>query len=168
MTISMYTASVPSFIHALKNLIDIIEKGAAHAAEKSIDPSVFTSSRLYPDMLPFSRQIQIATDIVKGGAARLAGVEPPPYADTETTFPELIARVNKTIDYLKTFTADQIDGSEGREITIKMRSGPVSFTGLEYLQTFVIPNLYFHSTTAYGLLRHNGVVLGKLDFLGKR
>jgi len=166
MTVSMYTASVPSFIRSLQNLIDILEKGAAYAAEKGIDQLALTSFRIYPDMLPFTRQIQIATDIAKGGAARLAGQEPPAYEDTETTFPELIARVNKTIDYLKGFSAAQIDGSEERPVTIKLRSGPLEFTGLSYLQNFVLPNVYFHVTAAYLILRHNGVALGKADFLG--
>jgi len=118
-------------------------------------------------MYPLARQIQIATDVVKGCAARLAGQEPPSYADTESSFPELLARIDKTIAYLKTFTADQIDGSEERTIALKVGGKPMTFQGLAYLLNFVLPNLYFHTTTAYDILRHNGVVLGKSDYLGK-
>ncbi|PLZ02976.1 DUF1993 domain-containing protein [Burkholderia sp. WAC0059] len=166
MSLSMYQASVPVLLRGLENLQAIIGKGEAHAAEKQIDPSVLTGFRLFPDMLPFTRQIYIATDTAKGCAARLAGVEAPKFDDVEMTFGELEARVQKTIDYLKTFEPGQIDGSETRSITLKMRSGPLEFTGQSYLLQFVLPNFYFHLTTAYDILRHNGVELGKLDYLG--
>ncbi|MDE1181110.1 DUF1993 family protein [Paraburkholderia sp.] len=168
MSISMYQASVPALVRGLTALQAILGKAEAHAAEKQVDPSVFTSARLFPDMLPLTRQIYIATDTAKGCAARLAGVEPPKYDDVETTFDELTARLQKTIDYLKSLDAAQIDGSEEREIVLKMRSGPIEFTGASYLLTFVLPNFYFHVTTAYDILRHNGVELGKLDYLGGR
>lgn len=166
MSISMYQASVPVLIRGLTNLQAILGKGEAHAAEKQIDPSVFTNARLAPDMLPLMRQVYIATDTAKGCAARLAGVEAPKYDDVEQTFDELHARLQKTIDYLKGFEARQIDGSEQRPITLKMRTGPMEFTGLSYLLGFVLPNFFFHVTTAYDILRHNGVELGKLDYLG--
>lgn len=166
MTISMYQASIPVFLRALDNLSAILDIGAAHAAAKQLDPLVLTGARLYPDMFPFSRQVQIACDIVKGGAARLAGVEPPPRADTERTFAELKARIDWTAAFLRRFDAEQIDGSEDRPIVIRTPFGELNFTGQRYLLGFVLPNLYFHSTTAYNLLRHSGVELGKRDFLG--
>jgi uncharacterized protein len=167
MTISMYRASVPVFIHMLGNLSAILDKGAAYAESKKIDPAVLINSRLFPDMFALNRQVQIATDVTKGCAARLAGQEPPSYADTETSFPELKARVDKTIAFLKTFKPEQIDGSEEKTVSLKVGGKPASFQGLPYLQHYVLPNLYFHTTTAYGILRHNGVELGKKDFLGK-
>ncbi len=163
---SMYQSSVPAFMHALNNLAAILEKGAAHAEAKKIDPSVLVNARLFPDMFPLVRQVQIACDSVKGGAARLAGVEPPAFEDTEKTFVELIARVKKTVAYLQTLTATQIDGSEDKTMTWQTRSGSKSMQGLPYLHRHVLPNLYFHVTTAYNILRHNGVELGKKDFLG--
>jgi uncharacterized protein len=166
MSISMYQASLPVLIRGLTNLQAILGKAEAHAAAKQIEPSVFTNSRLAPDMLPLVRQIYIVSDTAKGCAARLAGVEPPKFEDVEQTFDELQSRLQKTIDYLKEFNAAQIDGSDSRTITLKMRSGPLEFTGLSYLFGFVLPNFYFHITTAYGILRHNGVELGKLDYLG--
>ena len=165
--ISMYQASIPTLIHTLSNLVSILQKGAAHAENKKFDPTVLINSRLYPDMLPFSRQIQIATDNAKGCAARLAGLEPPKYEDTEASFPELIARVQKTIDYLNTFKPEQIDGSEEKTISLPMRNNVMTFLGMPYLLNFVLPNVYFHVTTAYDILRHNGVELGKQDFIGK-
>ncbi len=167
MTISMYQASVPVFVKGLTNLKAILEKALAHAQEKKIDDTVFVNARLYPDMLPLSGQIQIATDMARGTLARLSGNEPPKWEDDEKTMPELIARIDKTTDYLKTFTAAQIDGTEGKAITRTIRGNPMTFTGVDYLQQFSIPNFYFHAATAYGLLRHNGVAVGKLDFLGK-
>jgi hypothetical protein len=168
MSISMYQASVPVLIRGLTNLQHILGKAQAHAAEKQIDPSVFIDARLFPDMLPLVRQVYIATDTAKGCAARLAGVEPPSYPDVENTFDDLHARIQKTIDYLKGFDAAQIDGAETRQIVLKMRVGPLEFTGLSYLLGFVLPNFFFHVTTAYDILRHNGVELGKLDYLGGR
>jgi hypothetical protein len=163
----MYQAFIPGAVRALENCISVLNKIAAHAEAKNIDPSVFVNARLAPDMFPLSRQVQIASDTVKGGAARLAGEEPPKYEDNETTFPELVARLRKTADYLQSFKPAQIDGSEERPITIKSRGGDLNFNGQNYLITFVLPNLYFHVTTTYAIARHNGVELGKKDFLGK-
>lgn len=167
MTISMYQASVPVFNRMLNNLAAILEKGAAHAAAKKIDPAVLVNSRLCPDMFPLSKQIQIATDMAKGCVARLAGQEPPKYEDDEAAFADLVARINKTVAYVNTFKPEQIDGSEGKTITLQMRSGPLTFLGMPYLLDFVYPNFYFHVTTAYDILRHSGVEVGKQDFLGK-
>lgn len=166
MQMSMYQASLPVFIHMLRNLREILQKGAAHASEKGIDPAVLVGCRLYPDMFPLSRQVQIATDVVKGFAARIAGQTPPKYEDDEATFDELIARVSKTIGFLETFEAEQVDGTEDKEVTLSLRSGDITLRGLEYLNGFVMPNFYFHVTTTYALLRHNGVDLGKKDFIG--
>jgi hypothetical protein len=166
MTISMYKASVPVFVKGLTNLKAILEKAAAHAQAKKIDETVFASARLYPDMLPLTGQIQIATDFARGTTARLAGTEMPKWDDNEKTLAELIARVERTLEYVKPFTAAQIDGTEGKEITRALRGVPKSFTGLNYLLQFALPNFYFHSTTAYAILRHSGVEIGKLDFLG--
>jgi len=161
----MYQASIPVFISKLNNLSAILKKAEAHAQAKKIEPEVFINARLAPDMFPFSRQIQIATDGVKGGAARLAGVEVPSFPDTEKTFPELQARIAKTIEFLKSFKADQIDGSEERKVTLKLRGQEVSFLGQPYLLNFVLPNFYFHISMAYAILRHNGVDIGKMDYL---
>jgi hypothetical protein len=167
MKISMYQACVPPFVRALDNLAAILEKAAAHAEAKKIDPSVLVGSRLYPDMFPLVKQVQIASDSAKGGAARLAQSEPPVFEDNETTFPELIARVRKTISYLQTLKPEQLDGSEDRTVTWKTRTSTKSKQGMPYLLTHVLPNLHFHVTTAYAILRHNGVEIGKQDFLGK-
>jgi len=166
MTISMYQASVPVFVKGLTNLKAILEKAAAHAQANKIDETVFAGARLYPDMLPLTGQVQIATDFARGTTARLAGVEMPKWEDNEKTLAELIARVDRTLEYVKPFTAAQIDGTEGREITRTLRGQPRTFTGINYLLQFALPNFYFHSTTAYALLRHNGVAIGKMDFLG--
>lgn len=166
MTISMYQASVPVFIRMLNNLAAILEKAAAHAEAKKIDPAVLINFRLYPDMLPFSKQIQIAADAAKLGTARLAGIESPKYQDNETTFPELIARVRKTIEYLETLKPEQIDGSEEKEISIPSHGSTLTYRGQDLLLHRALPNLYFHITTAYAILRHNGVELGKRDYLG--
>ncbi|MGQ0657324.1 MAG: DUF1993 domain-containing protein [Chromatiales bacterium] len=167
MTISMYKASVPVLVRILTNLGGILEKGATYAQARNIDPAALINYRLFPDMFPLGRQVQIASDIAKGCAARLSGLEPPQYEDNEVTFPELKARVDKTIAYLNTFKAEQIDGSEDRTVTLKLRAETVTFKGLPYLQYFVLPNVYFHVTTAYAILRHCGVEIGKQDFLGK-
>ena len=166
MSVSMYNAAVPVCIRALTNLAHILDKGAAHAEAKKIDPSVLINARLFPDMFPLSRQVQIAADIAKGCASRLAGQEPPKFEDNETTFDELKARVEKTITHLRSFTPAQIDGSEEKTISFTIGGRPLTFKGLQYLQDFVLPNVYFHVTTAYALLRHNGVEIGKQDFLG--
>ncbi len=167
MTISMYQASVPAIIHSLNNLIAILEKGATHAEAKKIDPSVLISSRLYPDMFPLTRQVQIASDIARRGVAKLAGLEAPQMEDTETSFPELIARLQKTTAYLGTLTPEQIDGSEEKSISLPVGKETMNFQGLPFLNYFILPNVYFHVTTAYDILRHSGVELGKRDFLGK-
>lgn len=167
MNISLYQASVPVFIHMLNNLAEVLKKGAAHATVRKIDPSVLVNSRLFPDMFPLARQVQIATDGAKGGAARLAGLESPKYEDNESSFPELLARIEKTVAYLKTFKPGQIDGAEDRTITLKIGGQNLTFQGLPYLLNFVIPNFYFHITTAYNILRHGGVEIGKQDYLGK-
>ncbi len=167
MSLSMYQASVPVFTHGLDNLNAILEKAASFAESKKIDPSVLVNARLAPDMFPLARQIQIATDGAKGGVARLAGIEIPSYPDTETTLDELRARVSKTKEFVGSLTAAQIDGSEDRDIMLKVGGRELSFKGQAYLLSFVIPNFYFHSTTTYAILRHNGVELGKMDFLGK-
>ncbi|MDR3482993.1 MAG: DUF1993 domain-containing protein [Burkholderiaceae bacterium] len=166
MSLSMYQISIPVFARALNNLAAILNKAVAHAEAKKIDPSVLINYRLAPDMFPLSRQVQIASDAAKGCAARLAGVEVPSFADTETTFPELQERIAKTLAFLNTVNAAQIDGSESRTVTIQLRGKDVQFLGLAYLTSFVLPNLYFHVTTAYAILRHNGVELGKADYLG--
>ena len=167
MSISMYQASVPVFIRLLNNLDAILQKAAAHAEAKKIDPSVLLNSRLYPDMLPLVRQVQIASDTAKGAAARLAGMGPPVYEDREATFAELAERVKKTVAYLETFKPEQIDGSEARTITIELRGKTLSYVGLPYLLNSRLPNFYFHVTTAYAILRHCGVEIGKRDYLGE-
>lgn len=167
MTISMYQASVPSLIRSLNNLAVILEKGATHAEAKKIEASVLIASRLYPDMLPLSKQVQIASDIARRGVAKLAGLDAPAMADDETTFAELVDRIHNTIGYLNTLTPAQIDGSEEKEIVLPMGKESMSFKGMPYLLFFILPNVYFHVTTAYDILRHNGVELGKMDFLGK-
>lgn len=166
MSLSMYQASAPVFIHGLKNLAAILEKAAVYAETKKIEPSVLIQARLAPDMFPLARQVQIATDIVKGGCARLAGIEIPSYSDTEATFPELQARIAKTIAFLETISAKHIDGSEERSIELKVGGRELSFKGQFYLLNFVVPNFYFHITATYAILRHNGLNIGKADFLG--
>jgi hypothetical protein len=166
MTISMFQASVPAFIRALNNLAAILEKGAAHAQANKIDEAVLLGSRLFPDMFPLTRQVQIASDTAKSGAGRLAGVEFPAYEDKETTFQELIARVRNTVAYLETLRPVQIDGSEDKTVSWQTRSSTKSMQGLPYLMNHLLPNVHFHVTTAYAILRHNGIQIGKKDFLG--
>ncbi|MGI9245744.1 MAG: DUF1993 domain-containing protein [Steroidobacteraceae bacterium] len=166
--ISMHRASVPVLARALRNLEAVLHKGEAHATARGIDPAVLLNYRLAPDMFPLTRQVQIATDIAKGGVARLAGADVPSYADDETTFPQLHARLQKTVAFIEGFQPAQIDGSEARAVVLKMRSGELRFEGLPYLLEFVLPNVYFHSTAAYAILRHCGVDVGKNDFLGAR
>jgi len=166
MTISMYQASVPLINRALTNLREILVKAEAHAQAKKIDPSVFLNGRLAPDMLPLTKQIQIVSDNAKGIPARLAGVEIPAYADTEASFAELIARLDKTLAFVATLTPSQIDGSESRKVELKLGPNTVPFTGLSYLTGFALPNLYFHVVTAYAILRHLGVEIGKRDYIG--
>jgi hypothetical protein len=167
MKVSMYQASVPTITRALNNLAAVLEKGAAHAEAKKIEPGVLVESRLFPDMLPLAKQVQIASDISKGGTARLAQVEPPSYEDNEKTLSELVARLKKTVAFLETLKPEQIDGSEDRTVTWKTRTSEKSMQGQPYLFNHVLPNVFFHVTTAYNILRHNGVEIGKQDFLGR-
>jgi hypothetical protein len=162
----MYQASIPNFIRMLGNLSSILNKAVDQIEAKKVDPSVFINARLAPDMYPLSRQIQIATDMAKGCAARLAGIDVPSYEDNETTFAELQSRIVKTIDFLQSINADQVDGSEERKVTLKLRGNEISFLGQPYLLNFVIPHFYFHITTAYAILRHHGLEIGKMDFVG--
>jgi hypothetical protein len=166
MSISMYQASVPLFVRALNNLRAVLLKGEAFANEKGFDPEVLLQTRLIADMLPLSRQIQIATDMAKNGACRLAGIDPPKFEDDETTFAQMAARIDRAIEVIEGIGADRIDGSETRAITLQMRSGEMKFEGQSYLLDFVIPNLFFHATTSYAILREAGVQLGKTDFIG--
>ena len=163
----MYQASVPVFVRALNNLAAILEKAAVHAEAKKIDPAALLTCRLFPDMLPLARQIQIASDSAKGGVARLAGGEPPKYEDNETSFADLMARLRKTIAYLESIKADQIDGSEDKTVSWKTQTTTRTMQGMPYLLSHVTPNVYFHVTTAYAILRHCGLEIGKQDFLGK-
>lgn len=166
-TISMYNASIPAFVRALRNLRHILERGEAHAIDRGFEPGVLLQARLAPDMRPLLSQVQMASDTAKNGAARLAGVEAPVFTDDETDFAGLYARLDRAIAYLKAFAPEQLDGSESRPVVLKTPRGEHSFEGLGYLTGFALPNLYFHVSTAYALLRHNGVALGKLDYLGR-
>ena len=166
MTISMYQASAPRFARMLRNLSTLLGKAQAHCEAKKLDAAALTGYRLYPDMFPFTRQVQIACDQAKGAVARLAGMEPPKHEDTEQSFAELQARIAKTLDFVESVKAAQIDGSETREVVLKLRSGELRLKGLDYLFSHAYPNFYFHVTTAYDILRHNGVELGKRDFVG--
>jgi hypothetical protein len=166
MSLSMSQITVPVFVRAMENLSAILAKGAASAEARKIAPAILINDRIAPDMLPLARQIHIASDAVKNCVARLAGVEPPVFPDTETTFPELQERIAKTIAFVQSVPAEKIDGSEDRVITIKFPGVEMQFAGLDYVLNMVYPNLYFHSTTTYAILRHNGVDLGKMDYLG--
>lgn len=166
MSISMYQISVPVFTRMLTNLVAIIEKAAAHCEENKIDPAVLINYRLYPDMFAFAKQIQIATDAARNGTAYLAGEDPPKFDNTEQTFAELAERVKKTIAFVNTFKPEQIDGSEEKDVVIKRGETTVTYKGQAYLLNRVLPNFFFHITTAYDILRHNGVALGKKDYLG--
>ena len=167
MALSMYQASVPVFVKMLTNLKGVLQKASAHAQARKIDETVLVNARLYPDMLPLARQIQIASDFARGTAARLAGAEPPAYEDNEKTLTELMARIDRTIEFLRTKKAGEIDGSEGREIVRPVRGEPHKFSGVNYLLQYALPNFFFHTTTAYAILRHNGVEVGKQDYVGK-
>lgn len=166
MTISIYQASVPRFVKMLGNLSAIIDKAQAHADAKKIDPTVLTGSRLFPDMLPLRSQVQIACDTAKGAVARLAGVPIPVHEDTEVTLAELKARIAKTIAFVQTVSAAQLDGTEEKEIVIRRHDKETRFVGMQFLLGQALPNFYFHVTTAYAILRHNGVEIGKRDYLG--
>jgi uncharacterized protein len=166
MSISIYDFSIPVLTRGLTNMSAILDKGAAHATAKKFDSVVLAQSRLFPDMYPLVRQVQIACDTAKGAAARLAGIEVPKHEDTEVTFADLKARIAKTVDFLKSVTAAQLKDAENRSIEIKFPSGSWKFTGKAYLTDFVLPNFYFHASIAYGLLRKAGVEVGKSDYLG--
>jgi len=166
MTISMYQASAPRFANTLKNLSGILDKAQAHCEAKKIDPLVLTGARLYPDMFALARQVQVACDTAKGAMARLAGVEIPKYEDSEKTFEELKARIAKTVAFIEAFKPAQIDGTDDKDLVIKLGTREMQWKGMQYLLGFALPNFYFHAATAYDILRHNGVELVKRDFIG--
>jgi len=161
----MYEASVPVFTARLKALSGVLSEAERNAAERRIDPQVFLAARLAPDMFALTRQVQIATDHAKGAPSRLAGLAPPKYEDNEASFADLHARLARTVDYLETLSADDIDGSEDRAIELKIGGRDIAMPGMQYLLHFAMPNFYFHVTTAYDILRHNGVPLGKVVFM---
>ncbi|MFN3593718.1 MAG: DUF1993 family protein [Thiobacillaceae bacterium] len=167
MTLTVYQVTVPVFIRMLDNLAGILGKAAEHCTTRKIDPAALIHARLYPDMFDLARQVQVACDHARNGTARLAGLEAPDMEKTELTFAELIERIRKTIAYLETLRPEQFEGAETREITIKRGETTVTYPGLDYLLNRVLPNFYFHVTTAYDILRHNGVELGKRDYLGR-
>jgi len=164
--ISIYDQIVPPLSKMLTNLDNVLKKAEADAEARKIDPSVFVNGRLAPDMLSLTRQVQIMTDQAKGGASRLAGLEPPKWPDEEKTFADLHARIAKAIAYLNTFKPAQFDAADTRNIELKFPNASFTFTGKDYLLTNLLPNFYFHYTTAYAILRHNGVQIGKRDYLG--
>ena len=166
MKISMYAMSSDVFKRALTQLLHVMEKGAANAKARNFDTSVLVNARLAPDMLSFAKQVQLTSDFAKNSMARLAAVDPPKFEDNETTMDELVARVKKTLDYIGTVPANALEGSETRDIKIPLRDRTLEFKGLEFLQNWALPNFFFHHVTAYNLLRHNGVDIGKRDFLG--
>lgn len=166
--LAMYDATIPPLKRSLTNLSAILKKGEDYADAKKIEHSVLLNARLFPDMYPLTRQVQIATDMSKGAAARLSGIEIPKYEDNESTFAELQARIAKTIAFIDTIKPAQMEGAENRDIVITVRKTELKFAGQAYLLNWVIPNVHFHVTTAYNILRHNGVELGKPDFLGPR
>lgn len=166
MQAGMYEMSIPVFERMLTNLSTLLAKGAEHAAAHQMEPAAFLEARLYPDMFPLRRQVQIACDMAKGCAARLAGIDVPSWADEEKSFEDLDARVRRTIEFVRGVDRSAVAQSAERRITLSLRAGPREFSGLEYLNYFVMPNFYFHVTTTYALLRHNGVPLGKRDFIG--
>jgi len=166
MSLSMYQASAPRFANTLKNLSAILDKAQAHCEARKVDPLVLTASRLYPDMFPLSRQVYIATDTAKGAVSRLAGIEIPKYDDVEQTVAELKARIAKTVDFVMSVPAAKIEGSAERDISMKIAGKDTVLKGMQYLLGHAYPNFYFHCVTAYNILRHNGVEIGKRDFLG--
>ena len=167
MQISMYEALVPATNRMLSHVSAMLDKAEAYATQKKIEPSVLLNSRLAADMFPLTRQVQIACDIVKGGAARLAGVDVPSFPDTEASIAELKTRIEKNLEFINGIDAAKFEGSEDREIVLAQRVGERRFSGIDYLRNFVLPNLYFHATATYAILRHNGVDIGKNDFIGK-
>ncbi|EJL87538.1 hypothetical protein PMI16_02882 [Herbaspirillum sp. CF444] len=166
MSLTMYQASIPVFTRALTILSTLLNKAVAHIEENQLDPETFLSARLFDDMYALTGQIQRASDAAKLGSSRLTAIQPPSFADEETTFPQLQERIAKTIAFLETLKPEQFDGSQEREIVIKLRGQETTFTGQTYLFTFVLPNFLFHVTTAYDILRHKGVKIGKMDYLG--
>jgi hypothetical protein len=166
MSFTIYDASIPTMTRMLGNLSKILDKAVAQAETEKSAPSELLESRLASDMFPFTRQVQIVSDVAKGCAARLSATEPPSFPDTETTFAELQTRIAKTVDFLKSIAPEKFAGAEDRTITLKFPQGERSFSGKDYLTDFVLPNFYFHMATAYGLLRHKGIAIGKMDFLG--
>jgi hypothetical protein len=166
MTVSLYQVSVPVFVQGLTGLNTVLDKAIAHIEAKSLDPAALLQARLYPDMFPFARQVQLASDFAKGPVGRLAGAELPVWEDTETSFPDLKGRVEKTLAYIKGFSPDQIDGQEDRDIALVRRGETQVFKAQAYLLGQALPNFFFHAATAYDILRHNGVEVGKRDFLG--
>jgi hypothetical protein len=166
MAFTIHDASVRAITRALTNLVHVLEKAAAHCEAKKIEPSVLVNARLFPDMFPLSKQVQIATDVAKIGTSRLAGVEAPKWEDNETTFADLIARVKKTLAYLETVKTDQLNPAADRAVTFPAQGESATLPGPTYLMTRVLPNVFFHCTTTYNILRHNGVEIGKGDFLG--
>jgi hypothetical protein len=166
MSFTIYDASVPPLIRSLQNLSKILDKAVTQAKAQDKDLNALLEARLAPDMFAFTRQIQIASDSAKGCGARLAGIEAPAMADTESSFPELQARIAKTIDFLNSLKPEQLAGAEDREITLKFPQGEMKFSGRDFLTGFALPNFYFHVTTAYALLRHKGIEIGKMDYLG--
>jgi hypothetical protein len=166
--LSIYQATIPPLKRTLSNLAAILQKGEEYADAKKVEHQVLLNSRLFVDMYPLTRQVQIATDMSKGAGARLAGIDIPKYEDSETSFTELQARIAKTIAFLDSISPEQLTDAETREITISVRKVDLKFSGQDYLLKWVLPNVYFHVTTAYNILRHNGVELGKQDFLGPR
>jgi hypothetical protein len=163
----MYAMSVPVFVKTLGNLSSILDKAAAHAQAKKIDPAVLLAARLFPDMFALAKQVQVACDFAKGAVARLAGVEPPKDDDSERTFDDLKARIARTIEYVSGFGEAQFEGADEREVVLKIRDRTLSYRGLPYLAHVALPNFFFHVVTAYDILRHNGVELGKRDFIGQ-
>jgi hypothetical protein len=166
MTLSMHQAAVPVFVRALDNLAHVLRKGEEHAKSKDVTDETLLQTRLIPDMLPLVKQVQIACDMAARGTARLAGVEPMAFEDNETTLAQVYSRIERATEYIKSFTPEQIDGSEERSIVLKMRSGEMTFEGQAYLLHFILPNLFFHCTTAYNILREAGTAIGKTDFIG--
>lgn len=166
MSQTMYSCSIPVLVRSLNNLSAILQKAATYAAAKDIDETVLTNARLYPNMFPLTRQVQIACDVSKGAGARLSGVEVPKHEDTEQTIEELQQRIRKTVEFLESLPEDAINGTEDKEIVLQAGEMEFKFTGSSFLNMWALPNLYFHVTTAYNILRHNGLEIGKLDFLG--
>ena len=165
MALSFYDVSIPAYLHTLKNLAALLEKAEAHAKSAGVDPATYLEARLAPDMLPLTRQIQMASDAAKGGAARLAAVTPPAFPDTETTWAEVKDRVARTIAFVESIRPDQVNGGEGRTIELPLPGRTLTFTATDFLNQFSKPNFFFHVVTAYGLLRAQGVPLGKMDYL---